>query len=267
MPQIELTISYRKNTNQVFSAADIKGLYFTGIELRDQFGNPIPDEQLDFYIQAAQKEIQDTLSVKLVRQAYKESKDFFFDDWLKWAYIPTSYPVVKAKKMQGFINSTLQVDYPEQWLSSKRQEGEEDVYHRTINLVPVTGSQNNTISGSAVFVGIAPFIGYFGNKQIPNYWEVTYLTGFNKVPADILNAIGKKASINIFTQLGDILFGGPGIANKSISIDGLSQSIGSTASAMYSLFSARIAQYEKDLDKAIPLLKDRYRGITFGVLG
>lgn len=265
MASLILTISYKKNSGIVFSAQDIKVLYFTGIPLQDQFGVPIPDEQIDFFIEAAQKEIQDILAVKLTRQAYRQSCDFFHDEFMKWAYTPVMYPVVTPKKLQGYINSSLQVDYPEAWLSSKRQTGEEDLYHRTINLVPINSALNNSLSGTAVYVGVAPFIGFFGNRTIPNYWEATYITGFQKVPADILNVIGKKAAINILTQLGDILYGA-GVANKSIGLDGLSQSLGTTSSATFALFSARIKQYENEIKNSMPNLKNRYKGISFGCL-
>jgi hypothetical protein len=97
---------------------------------------------------------------------------------------------------------------------------------------------------------------------VPNYWTLTYITGFHNIPKDILEAIGKQAAISVFTILGDIVVGA-GIASKSQSIDGLSQSISTTASAMYNAFSARIGQYEKDLEKTlIPRLKARYVGIT-----
>lgn len=264
MGSLTLSIQYQKNLGTVFNSTELKTLFFSGVELRDQLGNPVPDETIDFAIESAQKEIQDLLSIKLKRMAYQEDRDFVHDDWIKWGYAPTTYPAVNALSVQGFLNTTLQIDYPTQWLKTKSQSPDEDLFHRSINLVPIAGASSQ-LAGNAVYVGISPYVGYFGSRMIPNYWRLKYITGFLKVPKDILNAIGKRASIDLFIALGDTILG-VGTANKSISMDGLSQSLGTTASAMYSLFSARINQYEKDLTRSIPLLKSRYTGISFGVL-
>ena len=58
-----------------------------------------------------------------------------------------------------------------------------------------------------------------------------------------------------------------GIANQSVSIDGLSQSVGTTQSAMFGGASARIESYAKDLDERIlPMLRARLGGIRMVVV-
>ena len=87
MGSLTLTISYAKNNGLVFNSTELKNLVFTGIALQDQFGNPIPEDTINFYIDAAQKEVENDLSVKMVRQAYTETKDFVQDDYVQWGYI------------------------------------------------------------------------------------------------------------------------------------------------------------------------------------
>jgi hypothetical protein len=249
----------------MLSPTELKALYLFGVPINDP-ADPktiMPDETFDFYIEAAQREIENYLTVLVGRRCYKESRNFNYDDWLSWGYLPVTYPAVKCLKLQGYLNTTMQVDYPEHWLSTKKQSPDEDFYQRKVNLVAVSGSAN--LSGNSIYVGIAPYVSHFGHGSIPNYWEVTYITGFHKVPADIIAAAGKLASIGILNILGDIPTIGAGIASKSISIDGLSQSISSTQSATNAAYGARIGEYKKDLDKALPLLKSKYVGITFGV--
>ena len=265
MPSLTLTISYQKNIDQVFSATDLKNLYFTGIKLEDQFGNPIPQETIDFFIQAAQKELQDWLSIKLKRMAYRENRDYMYDDWTKWGYIPTTYPVEKAISLQGFVNTSLQINYSKDYLSAKSQGPDRDLYHRNIHLVPVAGS--SSLINNNVLLGIAPYIGYFGNKMVPNYWSSVYVTGYDPIPKDILNAIGKLAAINLLIEVGVLVGGLPGLASKSIGIDGLSQSITTTNNSNKTGFGAKIDAYQAELQRQIPLMKSRYVGITFGVLG
>lgn len=261
MGQITLSIQYAKNTGLVFSSTELKNIYFTGIPLTDQFGNPIPEETIDFFIKFAQTETENELSIKLMRQAFEESRDFVSDDYAAWNYVPTTFPAVTALKVQGFLNTTLQITYPPEWLSTKRGSDEYS-YWRSINMVPIAGP-SASLTGSGTLIGVTPYVNRFSGRGIPNYWTMRYITGYKVVPADILNYLGRLAAIELFNNLGDILLGA-GVANKSQSIDGLSQSIGTTASAMYSLFSARIESYRKDMQRQLPILRNRYRGYLMG---
>lgn len=261
MPTTVLSIPYKKNVDLIISPDELKDRYFFGIDLTDSNGNLISDQSLEFYIKAATLEWENYLNLKLKKQAYRENLTFRHKDWVEWGYLPATYPVVQPLSAQGYLNTTLQVDYPKQWLSAKSQS-EEGSYDRNIHLVPIHGSAN-ALSNNVVFIGISPHVGYFGSSNIPNYWDVKYITGFNKVPEDILNGVGKLAAINIFHELGDIIVGA-GIASKSIGIDGLSQSISTTSSATNAGYGARIIGYLKDLEKAAPILKGKYTGILFG---
>jgi len=258
MPTLTLKVKYDVNSGLVFSPEEIKSRYFLGIPVTDANGNPMSDEDINFFIEAAQTDMENFLVLKLKKQVYEENRDWDLDRWKQWGYIPATYQVVTPFRVQGFLNTTLQIDYPPEWLSSKETSGGIK-YHRTINLVPIHGSANS-LSSNVVYTGIAPYVGYFGNKQIPNYWVIRYLTGWDAIPADILDAIGKLTAISIFHQLGDLIVGA-GIASKSIGIDGLSQSISTTSSATNAGYGARILGYLKDLDRVLPQLQQTYKGV------
>lgn len=117
-----------------------------------------------------------------------------------------------------------------------------------------------TSQNSIIFSGVMPnlnwFASYGANGQIPSYWSQEYITGFDTIPKDIINAIGMLASISFLAILSDMLMGnsqsgetgsgiGWGINSKSISIDGLSQSLSS--SAKDGIFKTRIQQYQQTL--------------------
>ena len=58
-----------------------------------------------------------------------------------------------------------------------------------------------------------------------------------------------------------------GIASQSVSIDGLSQSIGTTQSAMFGGASARTESYTKDLkEQILPALRQKFGGIRLIVI-
>jgi hypothetical protein len=152
------------------------------------------------------------------------------------------------------------VEYPSTWLVS-RKTNDGFTYHRRIHIIPVGGTTGEVLT----FNGLQPYIGMYGRSFIPDYWRVAYCTGWDKIPEDILTVIGKYASILIFHQLGDIILGA-GIANMSLSVDGLSQAIGTTSSATNAGYGARITNYISDLKLELPRLKDRYSGMIFAAL-
>src|SRR5690606_21040030 len=102
----------------------------------------------------------------------------------------------------------------------------------------------------------------------PNYWKQEYITGFDVIPIDIIQAIGIMAAINVFTIIQDSLLGGAGIASKSVGIDGLSQSVSLNSKGIY---ANRIEQYSTMLDDGkggglLARLTGRYAGILMVAL-
>ena len=257
MPSITFKTSFKKNQDLVFSAQEIKDIYLYGIDTLDVKLKKMSDESIEFYIAAAQQEVENYLSVKLKKQNYKEDLHFYGDDWKHWGFVKTTYPVHCVVSLKGFINKVKQVNYPREWLSTKKGS-DETLYHRSIYLVPVGGAQSQT--QNAVYSGLIPQLGYINSQSLPFYWEAQYATGFDVIPADIMNAVGKLAAISLFYVAGDLALGTPGISSKSIGIDGLSQSFSSSAP-----FNTRIKGYNEELQRQLPNMRDHYRGFNFGV--
>lgn len=250
MGSITFNIKSTVNIQQVLSASDIKSLFLVGLPL-DKL-NAIPDETYDFYINSAIEFIENLLCLKLNKQIIAENKDFYIDDWQNWSFIKCTYPNVFALKMQGFLGTTKQVDYPAGWLSS-RKTSDGVLYSRMVYMVP---TQNSTQQELIVYSGIMPNAGFFtGHRQIPNYWAMEYVTGFDKIPANILQAIGMLAAIPLLGLISDMLLAGNkniagmgyGVASKSISLDGLSQTVSTYANGQYGVFGARIKQMGEQL--------------------
>jgi hypothetical protein len=257
MPLLSYSFPVSRSTSPI-SPDELVARYFLGIELTDPNGNPLPADSIQFYIDAAVEEFEGYLNLKLTKQIVRETLHYSLSDFHNWGFIPVSYPVNRPFVLQGYASGVRQVSYPVDWVSRKTSSVSTDV-QRSLYLVPGTGQVS--ISGSAVYAGILPHLGWKGAQTIPNYWDIVYCTSFDKPPADILDAVGKLASINIFHQLGDIILGA-GIANESISIDGLSQSIGTTSSATNAGYGARIIGYTNDLKKGLPRLKAKYDGMV-----
>lgn len=253
MPSITLRCPYKQN-ELVMSPEEMLETYFYGIKIESEDGKRISQDMLKFYLQSATEEVEKHLSIKLIPQVIDEDKDFWLNDWQQWGYVRLAYPVKKAFLLEGFINDIRQITYPAEWVSIRRSN--DGINLRNIYLVPTNGTAT---SNSVVFNGISPHLGFMGMSHIPNYWRAKYCTGFDKMPKDLLNFIGKLASINVFNVLGDLILGA-GIASTSIGIDGLSQSISSTSSATMSGYGARMTAYTEDLKLALPKIVGYYKG-------
>ena len=119
---------------------------------------------------------------------------------------------------------------------------------------------------SLVYNGLSPHLGWFGQTYIPNYWRPRYITGWDKIPADLFDFVAKAAAINVLAVIGDVLCGS-GITSISISLDGVSQNTPLTRSGQGGLFAGRIKTYIDDMnERLLPVLKSKYRGISFEVL-
>lgn len=92
---------------------------------------------------------------------------------------------------------------------------------------------------------------------------VTYTV--STLPADIKQAIGYKAALLPLDVAGDLI-AGAGIASLSVGVDGIHQSLNTTASATNSGYGARVLQFERELKALMPALKAKYKMMNVGVL-
>jgi hypothetical protein len=93
---------------------------------------------------------------------------------------------------------------------------------------------------------------------------ITWLA--DTLPADLKQAIGiKGATLLLLHVAGDLILGA-GIASQSLSVDGLSQSVGTTSSAMYSGYSSRAEALDKQYKLLMGALRAQYKIVQFGVV-
>ena len=259
------TITFKVNfkvNEDIFTPEELLINYLFGIEIEDRSGGKLPYETHIFYIRAAQEIMEKHLSIKFLPQIVTERKDFVREDFSQWGFLRTTYPVKSALALHGFVNSVQQIEYPPEWLSTE-ENNVGDVPYRQFNIVPV--SVQTPQVNSVVYSGITPHLGFFGYKTIPNYWKPVYYTGFNKIPFDLKNYIGRLAAIGLF-DIGGSLVLGAGIASMSIGVDGLSQSISTTQSAENHAYSATIKSYRGGMKEELRTLEGIYKGLTMGVV-
>lgn len=93
------------------------------------------------------------------------------------------------------------------------------------------------------------------NPGAAGTWSVECPHG---IPDDVLHIGAMYACMFALNPAGDMI-AGAGIASKSISIDGLSQSVSTTASATNAGYGSRLIQYWNDIKRQLPALRAKYR--------
>lgn len=236
-----------------------------GIPMCSNDGRKLSPTSISQHILSAQSLVENLFSIKLTKQVIEENRDFIRQEFMSWGYIKTMYPISYIDNLEGWINDVCQITYPKEWLSIKRNSSV--AIYRNIYLIPNTGSKEGAhmTNNSLIYNGISPHLGWFGQSYIPNYWRTRYVTGWDKIPADLFDFVAKLAAINVLAIIGDVLYG-IGLTSISISLDGVSQNTPLTRSAQGGLFAGRIKTYIDQMNEILPILKSKYRGIVFEIL-
>lgn len=261
--RINLNSKYSFKSDSILSTADLKTAYLAGINLNapNKRGEVLSEESISQQISFAQREVERILDIKLSLQKVSHSNSFYRDDWVAWGYIPVSYPVVYPCSLIGQLGAIAHINYPKDWISSKRSSDQR--HTRKVYITPYSRNAQTYTSGLLN----TPFHNTFNNSSnIPNYWNIEYITGYDIPPIDLISIVGKLAAINVLVFVGDLLLPIPGAASYSISLDGLSQNTSTVANAKTGIYGARISQLTEEITSQIPNLLEYYKGITFAVL-
>lgn len=232
--------------------------YLFGIPLEDLHGNPFDNALLDHYIRAAIQYTQRVLQITIAPvDVVDEIHDHYANDWNNWGFFNLhKRPVTSVSSVNMYYGDRKVFEIPQDWIRRYEISGH-------LQLFPTSGSAGSmllTASGGMYLpMAAAMYI------NAPSMWKITYRAGMDEIPEDIVEFIMKRASIGVLQVWGDLIIGA-GIANQTISIDGLSQSIGTTQSPEFTGAGARIKNYMDDLKELEKRLKDTYLGINLGIL-
>lgn len=222
---------------------------FIGIDLVTYDGKPFSRTMLVQSINSAVDAAEQMFDISIrTRVVEDEIHDYEGESMWNFQYTPLYHrPIQEISKMEYFIGNRKILSVPEDWIQVDKRMGE-------ITIFPTSGSMQLI---SPDIGTVLPFFVY--RNYMPMGIKVSYVAGMKKeqIPKNLLDWIYKKAAISIFEVWGDQIIGA-GIASSSISIDGLSQSIGTTQSAMYGGASARILEYRKDLDELTTIIRKHF---------
>lgn len=127
-----------------------------------------------------------------------------------------------------------------------------------VEIMPSSGGYFYTLITMGLQGMVHTLVGGF--ERIPLFFDFSYKAGLdwdNLAEGDqlaIMQAIARKCAIDLLPKLDSKM----GISSESHSMDGVSESTGFTASAMYGQYSAQIQQYQDDHERWVDQFKRRY---------
>lgn len=211
-------------SNPCFSSEEMVQNFMFGIDLSDQQGNPFPRALLVAYLNSAIAYCETLFDICLTEQVVdSEPHDYERNDYTNWGYLQLwKRPVIEVTSLKLMYGTRPSFEIPLDWLKIDKNSGK-------VQMFPSQGSVSKLIIGSTgAIYGLHNYWDY-----APHMWEVSYVAGMRQgdIPSHLKELIYKKATIGVLQVWGDLILGA-GIASSSISIDGLSQSIGTTQSAI-----------------------------------
>ena len=212
---------------------------------------------LQHYIDSAIQHTQRMLQIRINPVDVKdELHDYYVGDYMSWGFMQLhAKPIIEITELSMNFGDQKMFDIPKDWIRKFDISGQ-------LQLFPTSGSAGSMIltQGGSFLPMIAG-----GWNTAPQMWRVSYRAGMEDLPEDLVEYIMKRASVGLLQVWGDLIIGA-GIANQTISIDGLSQSIGTTQSPEFSGAGARIKNYMDDMKELEKRLKDTYLGINMGII-
>lgn len=265
--ELELDLKFKVENESIFSIDYFLNTYLYGIDLCDKNGKRLDLSFIQQNLLIVQQIVENNFYLKLKKQIISESNDFIQNDYRSWGYIQTSFQVAEPLMLEGFINRSPQLRFDYQWLSVFKQqttsERDDQIAHRQIHLVPSNDASTYTF---ATYISAnLPMQLSLTRTNIPNYWRITYITGYDVVPLDLVDFVAKLLAIIVLCKLNDIIYGA-GQNSINVSLDGISQSNSYIRNSEATIYNPQIKQYLADIDKQLPLLKGKYRGLIFGVI-
>ena len=256
---------------------DMRYTYMWGIDFKATNGSMFSDEQVQFFIDAATKEMERLLNITIVKRRVKSEfsveqrnlkKGVDYDDE------ETPYDFSYRKIQRYGMIQTKQRPILNVTRCTLINKGQND----DVDLLPsvVPDKKNGVIKflkrpwkPSDTWTGISDAICRFGaetwNPHL--FYAIDYDAGFetsDDAPMDLRQAIGKMAAISLLNVIGDGLMAG--FSSSSLSMDGVSESFSSTQSATSAMYGARIMEYRKEMEDYINQNKFKFGFFRVGSL-
>lgn len=234
----------------------------------------LPDAFYKSKIEAAVAQAEKMLDIVIVPRLLEEHHDFYSNDFNSYMFIHTFHkPILQVEAISLEYGASQLYRYPSKWWKVYNLAGHLEMLPNTILSGGANGmSLAQAYTGYPMISGLPQTV---GNNFAPQMFHLQYVAGMlpptrsgvtkpNEMHPDLWNMIVKIALREVFEQWGRLIIGA-GIANMTTSMDGFSQSIDTTQSAMYGGASADIVQLDSDIQSLYKGLKSYY-GNNLGLI-
>jgi hypothetical protein len=246
-----------------------------GVQVTDpRTGEHLPDAFYKSKIEAAVAQAEKMLDIVILPRILYEHHDFYSNDFGSYSFIHTFHkPILQVEAVRLEYGGSSLYNYPTRWWRVYNLPGHLQMLPNTM----LTGGSDglSLVQAYSMYPMVTGLPNTVGNNFAPQMLHVEYVAGMlpptrsgvtapNEMHPDLWNLIIKLALKEVFEQWGRLIIGA-GIANMTIAMDGFSQSIDTTQSAMYGGASADILQLNEDIQKLYTGLKSYY-GTNVGLI-
>lgn len=250
--------------------------YMYGIKVMDpNSGQEMGDKFYNHVLETAISRAENALDVAILpRLVEDEHHDFHSSDYNSYMFTETfRKPIVQAERLKLEMTGFSLFDYPADWWKVYNLAGHIELFPTA--LMQATGAMGGgAIYQSASMPIMNPMMGMGARTTAPQLIHVDYVAGMLprkhqyaqewECPADLEQLVIKIALKEIYQVWGNLIIGA-GIAGKTLSVDGISESIQTTQTAMYGGASAQIVQINEDIENLMSGLK-AYYGMNLGII-
>lgn len=246
-----------------------------GITIKDKNNRELPDEYYKMAIESSIAQVEHDFDIAILPRLIDEHLDFHRAEYEQYMFLNTKRkPLLQLESLRMQYGGQQIYNYPPEWWKVYTREGQIQVMPQLLLSTQGT-SMNQLVHSSYPMVAGLPQQAKHRNNA-PQLFNVRYVAGMLpperegvyydwEMPPTVNMLILKMALIEAMEQFGRLIIG-PGIGSMSNSLDGASQTIDTTQTAMYGGASAEIVQLNEDIAKLKKSLT-AYFGINIGVAG
>lgn len=218
----------------------------------------LTDEAIQFYIDSAINRAELILNIAIHPKTLEnETYDYRLEEWMSgFGYVQlNTRPAIQVTNMSLNV-ITSQITIPTEWIQLKKKSAQ-------VNLIPYYGILASANIGNQLLM-FMPLLST--TTYVPQILRISYEAGYAEnedVPDLLIQLIAMNATIGVLNVLGEIALGGQAaLAGYSIGVDGLSQSVSTTASAENAAYGGRIRQMEREMVEVVKTLRQYYYGLS-----
>lgn len=256
----------------VLTPDDMRKTYLWGVPFTSSGGAQYTDPQITNMIDATVAEFERALNYTIRKRVikcadditegavYDELEDAYYYHRMHWnagGRINTKRrPIISVERFELYTITQGKIMDLMGWLKTDHKKG-------VLHFYPRMDQQGSLIKTYPAFISQ----GYLRAFSYDHGYRIDYTAGLedaSKVQPDLRDVIGKATACRLLNIIGDGLIAG--FANMSLSMDGLSESFGTTASATNSMYGARINQYLKEIESWLKINRNKFGHFVMGAI-